>query len=435
MQLFSFFGKKERIFRFFRIAIDLNHYLSNSELRPVDNITSLRPRSIIYGVCRFFLGFLYELAWLPYSIFSCFIFGISKAEIVFIVNSKNQLEVATAVLQETSKKNIKIVWINGKPLGRLGHRYPAALAYAFALFDFIKMLALIAGAKDYLARAVRSRLDYYWIANAHVRIAKFWLKALKVDKVIFSNDHIVWSRAIALAARNMGLETIYVEHAAVSKFFPPLIWSKALLGGKKSIEAYGRMGTNTKIVCTGMPRFDRLFPDKTSAGKERTQKITNAIGIAVNQLDDLAIIKRIITSFIGVNKNIVIRTHPRDKRILQFSEMEKQYVSFDRSANIVDYFKKIEALIGGDSTILLEAALFGIPVAYCKQLGTGNDYYGFVKAGICFEFSMDRRVQDEHDRLKKFVPNSVGMKDYYAPYGTSNAGNAAKLICREILNN
>lgn len=432
MRLFTRPGCRQRRCRYFRKAIDLNHYLSNSRLRPVDNIESLRPLGVLYGTGRFFIGLLYEMIWLPYALVAWILLAFSSCKTIFIVNSKNQLEVANALVEASSSRKIKIVWINGRSLNPYSYRYPASLAYLFSVWNVFANIALVTGARGYLARAIRARMDYYWVANAHSKVAEFWLKSIGVKKVIFSNDHIVWSRAIALAARDIGLETIYIEHAAVSEFFPPLVWSKSCLGGNKSVEAYTQVGKAGKIYRTGMPRFDCLLSQNKSRDESDTFNAEEIVGLAVNPIDNLETVRKIVLDLLKLETRIVIRFHPRDKRVFPLESLDTQYVTFDSSSSIADYFGKINMLIGGDSTILLEAALFGLPVGYCWQLGLGTDYYGFVHENVCFNFSMQDAIQENIEMLKQFTPSKAGLQGYYAPYGTGSAGNSARLICQAV---
>ena len=49
-------------------------------------------------------------------------------------------------------------------------------------------------------------------------------KSIKPRAIVFSNDHVWNSRALIHAAIEAGIPTIYIQHASVSKYFPPLIF-------------------------------------------------------------------------------------------------------------------------------------------------------------------------------------------------------------------
>src|SRR5690606_18182252 len=56
----------------------------------------------------------------------------------------------------------------------------------------------------------------------------------KPKNIFFSNDHTPAARALLIAAKDLSIKTIYLQHAAVSTIFPPLNFSLSLLDGQYS---------------------------------------------------------------------------------------------------------------------------------------------------------------------------------------------------------
>ena len=84
----------------------------------------------------------------------------------------------------------------------------------------------------YQREVYRSRYyNYYRILGQYLH----WRKAFKKSKAkyyIAANDHSGLSQIGFVAARDAGLKTIYIQHAAISDLFPPLIVDYALLDGE-----------------------------------------------------------------------------------------------------------------------------------------------------------------------------------------------------------
>ena len=143
------------------------------------------------------------------------------------------------------------------------------------------------------------------------------LRILKKEKpraIIFSNDHEIIPRALLLAANKLKIPTYYVQHAAVSIFFPPLEFKYSLLEGEDSELKYLEIGkTETGIFRIGIPRFDAFC---YSINKNEEVK---CIGIAYNILDNLSFVDELLRelerSFPALK--LIFRPHPSDNRVFE----------------------------------------------------------------------------------------------------------------------
>ena len=62
------------------------------------------------------------------------------------------------------------------------------------------------------------------------------LKKYKPECVILSNDHIMYMKALELVCEDLGIPTIYVQHASVSNAFPELHFKYSFLDGKDTLD-------------------------------------------------------------------------------------------------------------------------------------------------------------------------------------------------------
>jgi hypothetical protein len=163
--------------------------------------------------------------------------------------------------------------------------------------------------------------------------------------------------------------------------FPPLRSSHALLYGKYSQDIYKNIkGSRGISIPVGNHRFDQYRSDiqhKRSSGK---------IGIAFNTLDSVDEVLK-FCDFLSLHflpQNIILRAQPAEKRKFntRFS------VSPSREETSIDFLRKIDVLIAGNSSILLEAAsmnVYPLQIYFQKVPDYFVDYYGFIRNGIAEE--------------------------------------------------
>ena len=111
--------------------------------------------------------------------------------------------------------------------------------------------------------------------------------------MIFANDHIPEARSCILACKKLGIKTVYIQHGAVSKYFPPLEFNLALLESQYSLDIYKRSkDIDTEIKLIGISKLDKEIL------KIRKRDKINKIGIAFNQNDDLQKVEKLVETLI-----------------------------------------------------------------------------------------------------------------------------------------
>ena len=60
----------------------------------------------------------------------------------------------------------------------------------------------------------------------------------KPKGIVFTNDHVFYSRALIKHAKSYGIKCLYMQHSAVTEIFPPMLSQYALLDGVDSYNKY-----------------------------------------------------------------------------------------------------------------------------------------------------------------------------------------------------
>lgn len=214
-------------------------------------------------------------------------------------------------------------------------------------------------------------------AFGHTELFKKNFKKNKPKAVIFTNDHTPIMRSFILACKELHIQTVYVQHAAVSKFFPPLIFDLALLDGKVSEDIYKSIGpTNCKIEFIGIPKLDSAILNN------RVRNSVKKIGLAVNQNDDANTVNEVINSLLLNGYEVIFRKHPLDQRKFL---LDKD-IHDGNSMSLYEFIYYADFLIACDSSIHLEANSLLCRSAYFRLHDSKSyDYYGFVRNGLIHE--------------------------------------------------
>tara|TARA_R110001583_G_C5669759_1_gene410620 strand:+ start:6147 stop:7370 length:1224 start_codon:yes stop_codon:yes gene_type:complete len=255
------------------------------------------------------------------------------------------------------------------------------------------------------------------------------LKKANPKAIVFTNDHSVISRALLLAANTLGIKTYYVQHASVTRYFPPLEFSHALLDGEDAYLKYKECGEVKSIVhLVGISKFDRYVNQCNN-----NEKLTS-VGVAYNLTDEIDPIYRFLILLRKYNRDIKIiaRAHPADQRELTFIQgVEK---SNPKQENAFEFLKRIDCLISGDSSIHLEAALLNVYPCYFNFSASKRfDYYGYVKNNLVEFFEDFDALNSKIKELKEVKPNVQSRAKYYNAAINTNFYGKSTLKISEII--
>lgn len=243
---------------------------------------------------------------------------------------------------------------------------------------------------------------------------RHWLKAFKNSSAkyyIAANDHSGLSQIGFVAARDAGLKTIYIQHAAVSDLFPPLMVDYALLDGEDAKQKYANAGpSKAEIHLIGTMKYDPYLQNP------ELNKPGNLIGVCIGGVaNDIEKNITLCQTLQEMEQSFCLRFHP-----IVTAETRQAFTSNGWEASepeketALDFILRCHTVISGDSTILLEASVLKRRPLYFASDGIGQDYYGFLKSGV-----LDKAY---------FTPEEV-VKALQQPFDLENHRQKAKHFC------
>lgn len=259
--------------------------------------------------------------------------------------------------------------------------------------------------------------------------------------VITANDHTVPNRCMLAVAHHIGIKTVYLQHASVSNIFPALRVNYAFLDGQCALDTYRECEPNQPGTPRNVPVPEVILSGQKKHLKRMTGSNADAVGVALNALDDSEVAIEFIQALAAEGVNVRLRWHPgqapRDTQAYRsvFEKNERVTLSDPKQETISDFMEHIGWLIAGNSSIHLEAALAGVmPIYYELTPPDLPDYYGYVKHGLAQPadsvegvLELVRRTQDSHS------PNEEAVRYYSSTYLTEWDGREGELVAESLV--
>jgi hypothetical protein len=277
-------------------------------------------------------------------------------------------------------------------------------------------------------------VDLLYDAIGFYEVYRQKLQQYRPEAVVFANDHNADARAMLLAAKDLGIKTVYVQHSSVSNLFPPLAFDLNLLEGQDSLDKYKQCGPVTgKVEFIGMPKADQF------AHLRNKHEAVRTVGIACNLMDLTEEVKALL---VQINRDfpalsIILRPHPRDKRNYTFIRKISPNIKLSdvKQESAFEFLQQLDMLISGNSGIHLEAVLLNIWSVYFNfnPKEDLHDYYGYVAHGLV-------DAATSYQDLLPLVQQGIAQKPdvylrakyYNATVGTDFDGRSSELALNII---
>lgn len=258
------------------------------------------------------------------------------------------------------------------------------------------------------------------------------LKIINPKFVIVSNYQSYTSRSFYKAAKELGIKTVFLQHATAVECDPQLDFDYAFLDG---IEAYEKLTARkkslSKIFLSGNPRFD-FFPVISNVKEDFI------LGIAINILDD----EKFVKNFILECKNeipelqIVLRPHPTTNLQYWKKKCEDWGCLFSNSSteNPFEFITRCSFFIAGDSSFHLDVAIADkLSFYYNFTSQKSLDLYSYIKNNLIIDISYDafkylKTIKKEDEKYK-----NSRTKYYVANYETQFWQKSAYLIAKTLI--
>lgn len=438
---------------FNRYREDWLNYLPGKQYRHFEKIPNKHERSILYQFVFWVLTLIKHASWMNSQ-------PKRKQEFVAYVSSKNQLDSLKSTLFALREegRNVSVLAYDPKLLKEIKDDIQAEhLKYSFgAVFQIL----LLAGSRilkfrneiSHLQKKTFDRnLALFLNVYKHYVVFEKYLSQSKLKNVLVSSDLGPDNRLFVLQSRLRGARSIYLQHASVSKIFPPLDFDFAFLDGVIATKIYSQCeeGINylmedrrkPKIFLTGQKKMltDRGTLSETSISLPDK---TVTVGYAVNKIDDIGEVKEAIEVILECGYRCLLRFHPgmKDKELANFrNALSSLNVSFSYPSKnaLHNFLDQVAVLIAGDSSIHLEASLRDRACIYfkCNSL-TQKDYYGFVASGLVKGASSPEELKsilNEYSRGRSIGPNKEAVRRYSATFGTEYEGREGELVAKLLI--
>lgn len=298
----------------------------------------------------------------------------------FIGFSSNQIASLSPIQSQLSSRCPSVLWTRESFRRLLFWAYPLSLPFLPCLL--YRWLT----SRGYRRTSFRWSTDDYWLNYGLYLVWRCWLRRTSPSSVLIGNDHVQMSCVLAVAARDEGIPTWYVQHACVTEAFPPLTTDYALLDGVDAAEKYAAAGpSSTKVFLVGIGKFDAF------SARVRTSQQFQNLGICFSMADSLdrsqelleALAKHSVSRRVAVTARPHPRMSPASIEQLKRSADEFGFAWSEPSVeSSFDFLCRQDVMICGLSAIALEAALVNVvPLNYQLNL-EHTDWYGFIRNGL-----------------------------------------------------
>lgn len=266
-----------------------------------------------------------------------------------------------------------------------------------------------------------------WGTYGYYQLAKEYLTRYQVKVLVLSSDQGEFHRCLLLRAKELGIKTIYVQHASVAKGFPKLIASYSFLDGRESLEKYLFAGQpEGDVYLSGGVRFDPVFRKHQQKSTEKVR----TIGIAINMLDDFEKVKSLCVSLLAKGFKLILRPHPRYGALDTAWLSEKEIAFSDpKTETSFDFINNIDLMVSNESSIHLDAALMRCPsIVYNLSNNPVLDYYSYIKSGLTTLAGNEPQLLNMLSHPQDIRPSLETLQFYNASTGTPLEGALGKTI-------
>jgi len=341
---------------------------------------------------------------------------------IFFVVSKNEEDSLKPVYN-----NMPNAYLTGY-IGEATNNFKMFWAYMLACIFLPLVVINFLKSKGYKRKSFTYIFDHYWLTYGLYITGRVWLERLKPKAFIVANHINTHNRVMSKAARDVCIPVFYIQHASLFEGVPPLNFDFALLEGYDALNKCAIAGaTQAKVFLVGIPKHDLHFHHIN------VQPKVHSIGICTNGLDPIPrakqLCKKIRQEFPTLP--ISIRLHLADRRVKEWKDMATRFsleFSDSKTELSFDFLKKVDAIISGDSNILLEAALMDVFPMFYDFSDNHLDWYGFLRNGLVEYSSEPDEICMSIRKLSQNKPSiRIKAKRYCATVSTRYDGHSSEL--------
>lgn len=276
-------------------------------------------------------------------------------------------------------------------------------------------------------KVIKKYFTRLWITYGYYQLAKEYLQHYQVKVLILSSDQGEFHRCLLINAKELGVKSIYVQHASVAKGFPKLISSYSFLDGQESLDKYLYAGQpEGEVFLSGGVRFDPIFQHYKAKHIERVE----TIGIAINMLDDFKKVKNLCSLLLERGYRLTMRPHPR-YGALDTNWLSEKGIGFSnpKTETSFDFIDKIDLMISNESSIHLDAAMMRCPtIVFNFSNSPVRDVYSYISTGLTTLVATETQLFEVLNNPRAVLPSIETLQYYNASTGTPLEGSLGKAI-------
>jgi len=371
--------------------------------------------NIVFKIILYLIKSIFKLSRIIYNKFK---YPYSyKNKYIFLVSSVNNYNALSPIYNLLKNESILLKTKFSKNFQ--GESLPVFIPTLLSIFYLPKILFYLYKASPIEKMTIKIYFEKILFSMGYEVFFKFSIIFFPPKSIIFSNDHVFETRIPVYHAEKNGIECFYIQHASVTKSFPPLFSSYALLEGKDAKIKYEKIKkTKTNVKLIGIPKLDGKL--SLNSIKNKNNSIGFCSTSALMKSDVINIIQEIVDADLGTK--IRFRPHTSEFYIGKYKkENFINGVTFSNPVDehIVEFLDKIKCLISGNSSVLLEACICGVlPIYYNAKQTTKYrdniyDKYGYVKNKIAFEINQGKDLFKYLDNSNYYIIEAQKNLKYY----------------------
>jgi|SaaInlStandDraft_5_1057022.scaffolds.fasta_scaffold27316_2 hypothetical protein len=364
-----------------------------------------------------------------------------KNKIIFYSISKNNYDSIYPIYEQIKEKSY-LLSSDYRLIGK-SNIIPMFIPLASS-FIFIPLLLVFYFNSDKInKKRIILFFDEILLSTGFKLFTKIYLKWISPIGIVISHDQSFYGRVLIKIAETNEVPCFFVQHSAVTKAFPSLITSYALLEGKDSLHKYFPNRYNKdKVFLIGSPKFDKHYKYLNKNRFITKLGICSTLSLKKEQV--IALIQQIQNRIPSIE--IILRPHPAEfiKGIFQVNEsLTNVSISNSLKEDSFYYLRNVDAIISGNSSILLEASMMNVfPIFWndnqsiAKYNDNPADKYDFIKNDLASPCDSIAEIIDCLEKFKEKKPNVRNNASFYIEnINTDWDGNSSNYAATIIKSN
>lgn len=289
-------------------------------------------------------------------------------------------------------------------------------------------------------RAWRRNSTHFWMVIYHLfhgcgalENNRKVLREYRPELIVISNDHQPWFRALVVAARELNIPTVYIQHACVVDDFPSLTVDLALLDGQDALDKYltDNHPPSGEALLIGMPKYDEF--------RHRINHSTamRRLGFPYGFFDDPMVLSETVAAIQDKfpEVTITLRKHPRDTRPFPMNDGLNIKWSDSKQESALDFLARQDAIVSSESSIHLEATLLNVTSLFYqfqKKSSPPLDHYGFIANGLIVQYASFEALVEALGEIGEKREVVIDKASYYVANLKGAKGKGREMAIRAI---